>query len=96
MAAIGQAYLNTIGAALGITAIQTGMLISLLFSILSIFVVIIGTKGEKPEVSVSFTSLFTTLIFTYMGWYPIWVGSVMALVISILLAMIFSGTGSSK
>lgn len=93
--AIGQAYLNTIGAALGITAIETGMLIALLFTMLSIFVVVIGTKGEKPAISISFTSLFATLIFTYLGWYPIWVGSVIALVVSILMAMMFSGGGKN-
>lgn len=89
--AIGQVYLNTIGAALGITAIETGIMISLLFSILSIFFGLIATNGYKPQVTVSFISLFATLIFTFMGWYPIWVGSVLSLVISILLAMVFSG-----
>lgn len=90
--AIGQNYLNTIGAALGITAVQTGIMISLLFSMLAIFVVVIGTKGKKPEVGVGFTSLFSTLIFTFMGWYPVWVGSVLSLVIAIMLASIFSGS----
>jgi len=89
--AIGQTYLNTIGSALGITAIETGIMISLLFSMLAIFVGLIATKGKKPEVTVPFISLFSTLIFTYMGWYPIWVGSVLSLVIAILLAMLFSG-----
>lgn len=93
--AIGQNYLDALAAALGITSVQTGVMISLLFSILSIFVVVIGTKGKKPEVGVGFTSLFTTLIFTYLGWYPVWVGSVLALVISIMLAQIFAGSGKN-
>jgi hypothetical protein len=94
--AIGQPYLNAIGTALGITAIEAGIMISLLFSILTIFVIVLATRGESSELTIGLTSLFTTLIFTFMGWYPVWVGSVLALVISILLATIFSGTGFGK
>lgn len=89
--AIGQTYLNTIGSALGITAIETGIMISLMFSMFAIFFGLIATNGKQPQVTVSFISLFATLIFTFMGWYPIWVGSVLSLVISIMLAMMFSG-----
>lgn len=84
-------YLNAIAAAFGTTATEAGIIISLLFSVAALFVVVIATKGKRPDVTVTFTSFFTTVLFTFMGWYPIWIGSVMALVIAILLARIVSG-----
>ena len=84
-------YLTSIADAMGVTAIQAGVMISLIFSTALILTVLIATKGRKPEVSVPFVALFSTVLFTFMGWYPVWIGSVMALVISILLARIISG-----
>ncbi len=64
---------------------------SLMFTIGLIVAVLIATRGRKPEVTVTFVSLFVTVFFTFLGWYPVWIGSVLALVISILLAKIISG-----
>lgn len=84
-------YLTAIANAFGTTTQEAGIIFSLTFTMLAIIVVVIATKGKRPEVAIPFTSLFTTLWFTFMGWYPTWVGSVLALVISILLAGIMSG-----
>ena len=83
-------YLTSIAAAMGVTATQAGIMISLIFSTALILTVLIATKGKKPDVSVPFVALFSSILFTFMGWYPIWIGSVMSLVISILLAWIIS------
>ena len=64
---------------------------SIMFSIGLLVVVVIATKGRKPEVSITFVSFFTTVFFTFLGWYPVWIGSVMALIIALLLAKIISG-----
>jgi hypothetical protein len=89
-------YLTAIANAFGTSATEAGIIFSLTFTILAIIVVVIGTNGEKPEVTVGFTSFFSTLVFTFMGWYPIWTGSVISLVLAILLANVFSGSGSGK
>lgn len=73
------------------TATNAGIMFSLMFSIGLILVVVIATKGKRPDVTVPFTSLFATVFFTFLGWYPVWIGSVLALVLSILLAKIVSG-----
>jgi hypothetical protein len=89
-------YLTAIANAFGTSTTEAGIIFSLTFTMLAIIVVVIATRGHEPGVTVGFTSLFTTLGFTFMGWYPIWTGSVLALVISLMLASIFSGSGSKK
>lgn len=84
-------WLTSISLALGTTATEAGIIFSLAFTIGLLIVVLIATKGKKPEVTMSFTSLFCTIFFTFLGWYPIWVGSVLALVLSIIIAKIISG-----
>ena len=84
-------WLTSIASALDTTVTEAGIIFSLAFTIGLIVVVLIATRGRKPEVTVTFTSLFVTVFFTFLGWYPVWVGSVLALVISILLARIVSG-----
>ncbi len=87
-------YLTAIASAFGTTSAQAGVIFSLAFTMMSIISVLIATKGSDISTSVSFTALFMTLLFTFLGWYPVWTGSVLALVISILIASIFSGRGS--
>ena len=83
-------WLASVAAGLDVGPTDAGILFSLGFTILMIFVVLIATKGESPTISVSFTALFATLFFLVLGWYPVWMGSVLALVLSIIIAAIFS------
>ncbi len=84
-------YLTSIASAFGTNATQAGVMISLMFTVGILIVVILATKGKKPEVTVTFTSLFVTIFFTFIGWYPVWIGSVLALILSIIIARIVSG-----
>ena len=84
-------WLNAIASAFDTSSTEAGIIISLMFTIASIFIVLMATKGKRPEVTVTFTGFFITVLFTFMGWYPVWIGSVIALIISILLARIISG-----
>ena len=84
-------WLASIAVAMDTSVTDAGILFSLGFTIMLILVVLIVTKGENPSISVSFTALFATLFFTVLGWYPIWIGSVLALVLSIIIAKIISG-----
>lgn len=83
-------YLTSIASALGTTATQAGVMFSLIFTIVTIFVVLVATRGRKPQVTMPISALFPTVLFTFMGWYPIWTGSVIALVIAIFIAYVFS------
>ena len=83
-------WLASVAAGLDVGTTDAGILFSLGFTIMLILVVLIATKGKKATVSVSFTSLFATLFFLVLGWYPVWMGSVLALVLSIIIAAIFS------
>lgn len=84
-------WLASIAFAFDTTSTEAGIIFSLMFTIGLIVVVLISTGGRKPDVTVSFTAWFVTILFTFMGWYPLWIGSVIALIISILLAKIISG-----
>ncbi len=84
-------YLESIALAFDTTQTQAGIMFSLAFTIGLIVVVLIATNGKKPDVTVTFVAWFVTIFFTFLGWYPIWIGSVMALIISILIAKIISG-----
>ena len=83
-------YLTSIGDAIGTTAIEAGMIFSLIFTMGIILVVVIATKGRKPQVAMPLSAFFPTLLFTFMGWYPFWVGSVIALILAIFIASVFS------
>ena len=83
-------WLASVAAGLDVGTTDAGILFSLGFTIMLILVVLIATKGKKATVSVSFTALFATLFFLVLGWYPVWMGSVLALVLSIIIAAIFS------
>ena len=83
-------YLTSIADAIGTTATEAGMIFALIFTRGIIIVVVIGTKGRKPQVTMPLSAFFPTILFTFMGWYPIWVGSVIALILSIFIAYVFS------
>ena len=83
-------YLTSIADAIGTTATEAGMIFSLIFTMGIIILVIIATKGRKPQVTMPLSAFFPTLLFTFMGWYPIWTGSAIALVLAIFIAYVFS------
>ena len=83
-------YLTSIADAIGTTAVEAGLIFSLIFTMGIIIVVIIATKGRKPAVTMPLSAFFPTILFTFMGWYPIWTGSAIALVLAIFIAYVFS------
>ena len=84
-------WLTSIASALDTTVTEAGIIFSLAFTIMLIVVVLIATRGKKPGITISLTALFVTVFFTFLGWYPIWIGSVLSLVVSIMIARIISG-----
>ncbi len=83
-------WLASVAAGMGTSTTDAGILFSVGFTIMLILVVLISTKGRRATVSISFTVLFVTIFFTVLGWYPVWIGSVLALVLSIIIAGVIS------
>lgn len=83
-------YLTSIADAIGTNATQAGMIFSLIFTMGIIIVVVIGTKGRKPQVTMPLSAFFPIILFTFMGWLPVWTGSVIALVLAIFIGYVFS------
>ena len=84
-------WLSSVASAFGTTTTEAGIIFSLAWTIGLLIVVLIVTRGKKPDVTVTFTTILTTIFFTFLGWYTVWIGSVLALVLSILIAKIISG-----
>lgn len=83
-------YLTSIASAIGTTTTQAGVMFSLIFTIATIFVVLVATRGRKPQITMPLSALFPTVLFTFMGWYPVWTGSALALILAIFIAYVFS------
>jgi len=83
---IWQSWLEGIADILGMTTEQAGVFLSLIFTLMILFAVALATRGEGLVLSMPTTSLFCTLLFTYFGWLPTWVGATIALIIAILAA----------
>lgn len=83
-------WLTAIADAMEVTQTQAGVMISLIFTILVVVIILIATRGKSAQITVPIGSLLMTVLFTFMGWLPVWFGSVIALVLAIFIAYIFS------
>ena len=83
-------YLQNVADFMNTTATQAGVIMSLMLIISMLVVVLIVTRGKGAIVTMPITALFTILLFTFIGWFPVWTGSVIALVLVIFVGYIFS------
>jgi len=84
-------WLEAIASGMGSTSSQAGVVISLIFIIgISVFI-LIATRGKKSGLTVGLTSLLGLILFTFIGWLPLFTGSVLAIVISLLMARFVAG-----
>jgi len=84
-------WLEAIASGMGSTSSQAGVVISLIFIIgISIFV-LIATRGRRSGLTVGLTSLMGLILFTFIGWLPLFTGSLLAIVVSLLLARFVAG-----
>lgn len=84
-------YLTNAGTWLGVTAVQAGVILSLSMTLGVVVAILIATRGKRAEFTVPVGTLFLTVLFTFLGWYPIWTGSVLALVLAIFVGKVISG-----
>lgn len=89
-------FLTAAAEYMGTTATNTGIVLALLVSLTLILIVAIATKGAKFEIVGLLMGLFTTVLFTAMNWYPLWTGSVIALMIALLSGWYFSKMGGKE
>lgn len=77
-------YLENLASIFGLSAINTGIIVSLLFIIAVGFITALVAKG-KPLATI-LSGFCTMLIFTVFGWLPYWVVIMFCLIIVALSA----------
>lgn len=79
-------WLVAAGTALGMTTTQAGVFMSLVVIMSIVIALAIATRGRRVLEISSLTVLMGLILFTYMGWLPLWTGSALALVTSLFIA----------
>ena len=79
-------WLIAAGTALGMTTVEAGIFVGLATIMSIVMGLAIATKGRRILESSSLTVLMGLILFTYMGWLPLWTGSALALVTSLFIA----------
>lgn len=79
-------WLESAGTALGMTTVEAGIFVSLAVIISIVLALAISTRGRAILESSSVTTLMGLILFTYMGWLPLWTGSALALVVALFIA----------
>jgi hypothetical protein len=78
--------MSTVASILGVDVTSAALIIATLFTMVFIFVIIIATKGRKADISIPATGLISFILWIILGWYPIWIGAVVAFMFALLLA----------
>ena len=78
------------GTWMGVTTSEAGVILSLMFTLATLLAILIATRGRRAEFTAPTGALFLTVLFTFLGWYPVWVGSVLALVLAMFVGKIVS------
>lgn len=79
-------YLQNIADFMNTTVTQAGIIMSLIITICLTIVTLIAIRGKFGSVIiVPIMDFFIVIFFTFIGWFPIWTGSVIALVLAIFV-----------
>lgn len=87
--AIWTEWLTAAGTALDMTPTQAGTFLSLTVTIVIVLAILIATRGRKAEYTVSIGALLCMILFTFIGWMPVWTGSVIGIVLAVFIANTF-------
>jgi hypothetical protein len=79
-------WLESASTALGVTTSEGGIILSLAFVMSVVLAIAIATRGHRILESSSLVILLGLILFTYMGWLPLWTGSALALVTALFIA----------
>jgi hypothetical protein len=84
-------WLLSASVAMGTTQTEAGIILSLIFTLVIIVIIVIGSKGKSLEITTPLGALVGLVLFIFMGWLPVWTGSAIALVVAIFLGKVISG-----
>lgn len=84
-------WLTYVSLGMGATMTQTAVILALLFTMALIIVVAVASRGREARVVIPFTGMIGIIFFTYVGWFPMFLGSVIALIVSLWVALAGSG-----
>lgn len=73
------------------TTSEAGTFLSLGITIVIVLAILIATRGKMAQYTVSIGALLCMILFTFMGWMPVWTGSVIGIVLAIFIASVFRG-----
>ncbi len=79
---------------MNVTVTEAGTISALIFTTGVLLVALSATKGKEAMTIVPILGFFSTLFFTFIGWFPSWTGTMIALVLAIFLGWTFSGIPS--
>lgn len=88
---VAASWLNDVADALSLTQTQTGVLLGFVVTFIFVLCILIVTKGREAAWTLPLGFLMPVIFWTAIGWFPIWMGSVVAIVISLFLAWKVSG-----
>ncbi len=83
-------YLQNVADFMNTSSSEAGVILSLMLTISLLLIVLISTRGKGAITTVPITAFFSIITFTFIGWFPVWTGSVIALVLVIFVGYIFS------
>lgn len=86
---IWEYWLETIADIMSVTSTEAGIIMSLFVTVSAVFLMLIVMRFENYGVVVPVTALLSILVFIYMGWFPAWAGSVIALILAYLVTRTF-------
>ena len=84
-------WLEAVASGMGSTTSQAGVIISLIFIISVGIFILIATRGKRSGLSLGLSSFLGLILFTFIGWLPLFTGSVLAIVTALLLAKFVAG-----
>lgn len=86
-----QDWVEAVAAAIEMTTDQAAIFLSLFLTIVLVMCVLIITKGKRVQTVLPATCLLAFVFWIFMGWFPAWSGSVIAVVFALMLARDYSG-----
>jgi hypothetical protein len=76
---------------LGVDELTGGIMISLVFIIIMVMMILLITKAKKADATMPLTMCLGFCFFIVLGWFPLFVGSVLALICALIFARQVSG-----
>ena len=85
----GEDWLAAVASTMGLASAQVaGYVMALIFTAVVVLAIEIATRGEEFMPSILETFVLT-LLFTLLGWYDVWIGTLLALCFALMGAFAF-------